>query len=87
MVRFLTLAILLVVLAVVVRAVVTALMAAIRSQGAGRARDPVRALRDELVRDPVCDTYVPRRAATMRTRGSVTRYFCSPACAEKFERP
>jgi len=37
------------------------------------------------VKDPVCETYVPRRTAVVRTAGSATYYFCSPACAAKFK--
>ena len=85
MVRFLVLAALLVVLVLVVRSVVAAFMAGVRSRA--RPGRPRHALRDELVKDPVCETYVPRCSATTRTAGSVTHYFCSPACAEKFKAP
>ncbi|MBI2879629.1 MAG: hypothetical protein HYY19_07900 [Candidatus Rokubacteria bacterium] len=46
-----------------------------------------RALRDELVRDPVCETYIPRSRAIARTAGDTTYYFCSPDCAARFVRP
>lgn len=45
------------------------------------------ALRDELVRDPVCETYIPRTRAITRTAGATTYYFCSPDCAARFVRP
>jgi YHS domain-containing protein len=83
MVRLLVLAALLAVLVLVLRSVVTAFMAGVRS--GARPGGPRHALRDELVKDPVCETYVPRRSATTRTAGSVTHYFCSSACAEKFK--
>jgi YHS domain-containing protein len=39
---------------------------------------------DELVKDPVCNTYVVRsRAVTVQDAG-VPRYFCSARCAEQF---
>ena len=41
---------------------------------------------DELVKDPVCQTYVVvSRAITREWRG-VTRHFCSPECALRYER-
>jgi len=38
----------------------------------------------KLVRDPVCGTYVPPRAALSVTSGGSTHYFCSEECREKF---
>jgi YHS domain-containing protein len=43
-----------------------------------------RALRDELVKDPVCKTYVLRSRALVRTVGGTTHYFCSPECAGRY---
>lgn len=37
----------------------------------------------ELVRDPVCATYVPRESAIAVRVGSETRYYCSTACRDK----
>ena len=40
----------------------------------------------QMVRDPVCGTYlVPSRALTFTDRG-VVRYFCSEACRKAFQR-
>ena len=36
---------------------------------------------DELVKDPVCQTYVVRSRAIMRPGPQGPRYFCSDACA------
>jgi YHS domain-containing protein len=42
--------------------------------------------RDELVKDPVCQTYVLRsRAVTAEVDGTVT-HFCSRECATRFAR-
>ena len=41
---------------------------------------------DDMVQDPECQTYLPRREAKRRTVGARTYYFCSEACAERFER-
>lgn len=43
-----------------------------------------RALRDELVKDPVCETYVLRSRALARTVGGRTYYFCSRECAGRY---
>jgi hypothetical protein len=48
-----------------------------RALGAGGARP---ALRDELVKDPVCETYVVRSRAV--SRGDVD--FCSDECAARY---
>jgi hypothetical protein len=36
-----------------------------------------------LVRDPVCNTYIPRDAAVTALVGRETRYYCSDACRAK----
>jgi len=41
---------------------------------------------DEMVQDPHCKTYVPKREAVKRTVGGETRFFCSDACADKFQK-
>ena len=85
MTRFLALAIVAILVYLLLRSVVSALAAGFRG-GAGPNARP-RALRDELVKDPVCETYVPRRSAVTRTAGRATYHFCSAACAEKFKAP
>ena len=47
------------------------------------ARGP-RAIRDELVKDPVCQTYVLRSRAVTREARGTTHYFCSRECAARF---
>jgi len=49
------------------------------------ARPGPRALRDELVKDPVCQTYIVRSRALVRSAGGSTQYFCSPECAARFD--
>jgi YHS domain-containing protein len=39
---------------------------------------------DELVKDPVCGTYVVRSRAVRRGGTDGARYFCSPECAGRF---
>ena len=38
----------------------------------------------KLVRDPVCGTYLPPRAALSLTSAGSTHYFCSEECRVKF---
>jgi hypothetical protein len=37
----------------------------------------------ELVRDPVCSTYIPRASAIAGRVGGDTRYYCSTVCRDK----
>jgi YHS domain-containing protein len=83
--RFLALALLAVLVFLVLRAAVAGLMGGLRGQVRGHT--PARPARDELVKDPVCETYVPRRTALTRTAGAATYYFCGPICAGKFKTP
>jgi YHS domain-containing protein len=39
---------------------------------------------DELVKDPVCQTYVVRSRAVSRQTAAGPRYFCSTDCAGRF---
>ena len=40
---------------------------------------------DEMVQDPSCKIYIPMREAVRKVRGGKTYFFCSEACASKFE--
>ena len=37
----------------------------------------------ELLKDPVCSTYIPRDSAIAARVGGETRYYCSVACRDK----
>jgi len=39
---------------------------------------------DELVKDPVCQTYVVRSRAVRRADGGGLHYFCSADCARRY---
>jgi len=39
---------------------------------------------DEMVQDPQCKTYVPRRQARRKVVGATEYFFCSKECEEKF---
>jgi YHS domain-containing protein len=41
---------------------------------------------DELVKDPVCNTYVSRSRAVTRTDAMGLHYFCSAECARRYAR-
>ena len=82
MVRFLALAVLAFLIFLIVRASVSSFLAGLR--GGPRGATPRRAGLDELVKDPVCETYIPRRKAISRGSGPDTRYFCSATCADKY---
>ncbi len=41
---------------------------------------------DDMVKDPFCKTYVPRRTAYRRIVAGKEHFFCSEACADLFER-
>jgi YHS domain-containing protein len=43
-----------------------------------------RAVSGELVKDPVCGTYVSSNSAFRRTVGGTTHVFCSEKCRDKF---
>jgi YHS domain-containing protein len=81
-VRLLALAIVGCLVYLIVRATVRAFLAGLGV--GGRSAAPRRAGVDQLVKDPVCETYIPRRKAISRGSGPATRYFCSAACADKF---
>ncbi len=40
---------------------------------------------DEMVQDPVCETYIPKREAIRRVINGKEFFFCSNECADKFE--
>lgn len=48
-----------------------------------RLRRPVHGVADELVKDPVCHTYVARSVAVRGESHGVPVYFCSEACARR----
>ncbi len=85
MLRLLALAVVALLVFLLIRSVVSAFLAGLG--GTRRTGGPTRALRNDLVKDPVCETYVPRRTAIARAAGPTTYYFCSPACAAKFKAP
>jgi hypothetical protein len=68
------------VFAVVILAV---LMPLLRRRPLASAPPPPPSLPDELVKDPVCQTYVVRSRAVRRSAADGPRYFCSAECARR----
>ncbi|MBI4593257.1 MAG: hypothetical protein HY728_03505 [Candidatus Rokubacteria bacterium] len=65
-------------------AVALLLLPALRRVLRRPAGRPPLAIRDELVKDPVCQTYVVRSRAVSRTDRGEAVYFCSARCAERY---
>jgi len=53
-------------------------------RGRSPSGPPRRVASDELVKDPVCQTYVVRSRAVTRQTAAGPRYFCSAECAGRF---
>ncbi|HET8578522.1 MAG TPA: hypothetical protein VFO18_15610 [Methylomirabilota bacterium] len=68
--------------------IVLAAMALAPVIGAWRRRLPrsTPPSRDELVKDPVCQTYVLLSRAVTTEEDGVVTHFCSPECAARFAR-
>jgi len=39
---------------------------------------------DEMIQDPVCKLYIPKRQALTATVNGTTYFFCSKACLDRF---
>ena len=73
-----------VVMLLVVAAVIVAILLPLLRRPASAPRRPGRPLDDELVKDPVCQTYVVRSRAISRHAGDGAPYFCSLDCARRY---
>ena len=82
MIRFLLLALLIILVARAFWKLVDSIIEGARGGAAGgrRASPAVK-----LVRDPVCGTYVPARAALSITAAGATHYFCSERCLKEYK--
>jgi uncharacterized protein len=54
-----------------------------RVSGMPRDRTPP-VVTQEMVRDPVCQVYLPRSEALRRRIRGQEHFFCSPGCLDKF---
>lgn len=75
----------LVVIAAVIILVALALEPLVRGWWGRRPPEPL-ASRDELVKDPVCQTYVVLSRAVTRQLQGETHHFCSQECALRYAR-
>ena len=48
-------------------------------------RTPSGGVIDEMVQDPFCKTYIPKREAVRRVVRGQECFFCSQECADRFE--
>jgi YHS domain-containing protein len=72
-----------VLLLLVVAILIALLLPLLRRPGVRGRRAPV-ALDDELVKDPVCQTYVVRSRAVSARGADGAPYFCSTDCARRY---
>jgi hypothetical protein len=73
-----------VVVLLLVVAIVVALLLPLLRRPAVTARRAPSARRDELVKDPVCQTYVVRSRAVSGRGAAGAPYFCSTDCARRY---
>ncbi len=66
-------------------AVVAVLLLPLLRRREPAAADAPPALTDDLVKDPVCQTYVVRSRAVRRLSAGDPVYFCSARCAQRYE--
>jgi uncharacterized protein len=50
----------------------------------GTPRQAPTVVTEDMVRDPVCQLYLPRSEAIRRTIHGQEQFFCSPGCLDKF---
>jgi hypothetical protein len=79
--RLLQFALFLVLMRVVLR-FIAAFMAGLRGEPAAAKSGPT-PLAMDLVRDRVCNTFLPRERALSARVGGVEQHFCSAACRDK----
>jgi YHS domain-containing protein len=61
------------------------LISALASSARSRRRSGSGQLDEVMVLDPVCSMYLPKAKAVARRTGDGTVYFCSEACADRYE--
>ena len=87
MLRFVLLLVLSIVISRIFSRIVGSFRDGISGGGTGPSRVPQHGV--QMVRDPVCGTFLlPERAAVTIVDGRTRLYFCSPACRDKYrDRP
>jgi YHS domain-containing protein len=79
-IRFLLLSLLVIMVARALWKLVDSIIDGARGGSTGRGQTSA----VKLVRDPVCGTYVPPRAALSVTAAGTTHYFCSERCLNEY---
>jgi hypothetical protein len=51
-----------------------------------RPRKPAPALGEEMVRDQICNTFLPKKRALREVIGGEERFFCSSSCRDEARR-
>jgi hypothetical protein len=74
------------VLLLLVRIALRFVVAVVEGYRGARAKEPRAAAATEMVRDRVCDTFLPRARALVATVGGREQHFCSPACRDRAQR-
>lgn len=69
---------------VVLGYLISQLLSQKRRRTRGTARQESTAITEEMVRDPICQLYLPRAEAIRRTIRGQEHFFCSPGCLDKF---
>ncbi len=83
MLRYVLVALLFILVARAIWRVIGGVIEAARGPQPGHRSGNAQAVK--LVRDPVCGTYVPPRAALSLTSAGNTHYFCSEECRAAFD--
>ena len=68
---------------ILIRGMIQTLLGAQRRK---QKSDPASRQGADMVRDPVCESYIPKEGALSETVHGVTYYFCSPVCARQFKK-
>ena len=58
-------------------------VAVVQGYRGSRAAEPRATTATEMVRDRVCDTFLPRSRALVATVAGREQHFCSPACRDR----
>jgi YHS domain-containing protein len=68
---------------ILVRGMIQTLLGAQQRKRKSDAASPQGA---DMVRDPVCESYIPKEGALSETVDGETYYFCSSVCARQFKK-
>lgn len=58
----------------------------LKGNNARKSAGSRKVIRGEMVKDPMCNTYIPKDSSIKETIGEQTFYFCSHKCREQFKK-